>query len=376
MSHEATNWAIKQRGLKPTAKIVLWHLCDRYHPDNGCFPSQETLADDCEMSRSALNSWLAILEHSGRIRRETRRDPETKRQQSTHYRFPFEKDWPGPISGAEPCPEPGHGAESGSAAEPCPENDQSRVRNPDTNLVREPVREPERERAREDERPEAEAKGLTVNQAWVLILKAWPDIALESEMMARSALTGMSPEDRKLAVERIPAFIAYHQAKRGKAKLPFLHNYLNERSRWTTLPGEKSASVGTVERKTIEAFSRAWWWLFFDSVKRLGTALLDQRSAESVSLRDRVTLARQGIGWPVGASRLEEIILAGKAFVQIPVDGKEFTDWTAALRKAGVDLPRPDKAGWIFVPSQWPPDERERDEALREAAETVMGAER
>jgi hypothetical protein len=31
MSHEATNWAIKQRGLKPTTKIVLWHLCDRFN---------------------------------------------------------------------------------------------------------------------------------------------------------------------------------------------------------------------------------------------------------------------------------------------------------------------------------------------------------
>ena len=42
MSHEATNWAIKQRGLKPTTKIVLWHLCDRFNPDYGCFPSPMT----------------------------------------------------------------------------------------------------------------------------------------------------------------------------------------------------------------------------------------------------------------------------------------------------------------------------------------------
>ena len=44
MSHEATNWAIKQRGLKPTTKIVLWHLCDRFNPDYGCFPSQDRLS--------------------------------------------------------------------------------------------------------------------------------------------------------------------------------------------------------------------------------------------------------------------------------------------------------------------------------------------
>ena len=55
MSHDATNWAIKQRGLKPTTKIVLWHLCDRFNPDYGCFPSQARLAHDCEISRSTLN---------------------------------------------------------------------------------------------------------------------------------------------------------------------------------------------------------------------------------------------------------------------------------------------------------------------------------
>ena len=36
MSHKATLWAIEQRGLKPTTKIVLWHLCDRFNPDFGC----------------------------------------------------------------------------------------------------------------------------------------------------------------------------------------------------------------------------------------------------------------------------------------------------------------------------------------------------
>jgi hypothetical protein len=43
MSHDATNWAIQRRGLKPTTKIVLWHLCDRFNPDFGCFPSQDRL---------------------------------------------------------------------------------------------------------------------------------------------------------------------------------------------------------------------------------------------------------------------------------------------------------------------------------------------
>ena len=60
MSHKATLWAIEQRGLKPTTKIVLWHLCDRFNPDFGCFPSQARLAADCEISRSTLNDHLHV----------------------------------------------------------------------------------------------------------------------------------------------------------------------------------------------------------------------------------------------------------------------------------------------------------------------------
>ena len=90
MSHAATNWAIQQRGLKPTTKIVLWHLCDRFNPDYGCFPSQERLAQDCEISRSTLNTHLTLLERAGLIRRVQRVNPETRRQMPTRYILGFE----------------------------------------------------------------------------------------------------------------------------------------------------------------------------------------------------------------------------------------------------------------------------------------------
>jgi hypothetical protein len=88
MSHKATLWAIEQRGLKPTTKIVLWHLCDRFNPDFGCFPSQARLAQDCEISRSALNDHLDRLEAAKLLRRVPRVDPVTKRQMPSHVRNP------------------------------------------------------------------------------------------------------------------------------------------------------------------------------------------------------------------------------------------------------------------------------------------------
>jgi len=178
MSHDATNWAIKQRGLKPTTKMVLWHLCDRFNPDYGCFPSQDRLAHDCEISRSTLNDHLGQLEAAGLLRRVPRIDPVTKRQLPTRYILGFEPGFtpasgaPCPESGhgdgaaeecagqavaldekspagAGPCPESGHGndgrAVSDFCPEPCPENGQSRVRNSDTNLVREPLSKPVKE---------------------------------------------------------------------------------------------------------------------------------------------------------------------------------------------------------------------------------------
>jgi hypothetical protein len=178
MSHEATNWAIKQRGLKPTTRIVLWHLCDRFNPDYGCFPSQERLAEDCEISRSTLNAHLDQLEAAGLLRRVPRLHPVTRRQMPTRYILGFEPGFTPHVP--DPCPETGHGnpddvesregpvpfdddtpaepepclksghgsgirAVSDFPAEPCPENAESRVRNPDTNPVREPLREPVKE---------------------------------------------------------------------------------------------------------------------------------------------------------------------------------------------------------------------------------------
>ena len=178
MSHDATNWAIKQRGLKPTTKIVLWHLCDRFNPDYGCFPSQTRLAHDCEISRSTLNAHLGQLEAAGLLRRVPRLHPVTKRQMPTRYILGFEPGFtpndptPCPETGhglndaevpftetddladetpaaSEPCLNSGHGkgakAVSDFDPDPCPKNGQSRVRNPDTNLVREPLRKPVKE---------------------------------------------------------------------------------------------------------------------------------------------------------------------------------------------------------------------------------------
>jgi hypothetical protein len=159
MSHKATVWAIQQRGLKPATKIVLWFLCDRHNPDFGCFPTQARLADDAEMSISALNDHLARLEELRLIHRVRTHDPRTHKRQATRYILGFEDGFPQEptpetgegLGGAggdhddTPPPESGHGAISGFSAKPSPDFAESHLRNPETNLVREPLSKPVKE---------------------------------------------------------------------------------------------------------------------------------------------------------------------------------------------------------------------------------------
>ena len=167
MSHKATVWAIQQRGLKPATKIVLWFLCDRHNPDFGCFPTQARLADDAEMSVSALNEHLAKLEELRLIHRVRSHDPRTHKRLATRYILGFEDGFPPEPSpetgdgntgtddeqGSDPTPDSGHGAISGFPAKPSPDFAQSHLRIPETNLVREPLSKPVKEeegaRARE-----------------------------------------------------------------------------------------------------------------------------------------------------------------------------------------------------------------------------------
>ena len=125
MSHAATNWAIQQRGLKPATKIVLWHLCDRFNPDFGCFPTQERLAHDCEIGRATLNRHLDELEARRLIKRVRIVDTKTGQQRPTRYLLGFEFDDGGDAGASRPSGD-GKAAPSVSDTAPlCPPEDAS-----------------------------------------------------------------------------------------------------------------------------------------------------------------------------------------------------------------------------------------------------------
>jgi DNA-binding transcriptional MocR family regulator len=85
MSHYMTALAMKQEGIKPATKIVLYWLADHHNGDTGdCFPSLNLLARECEMSRPTVVKHLNELEELGLIVR-AKRQRENGSQTSTAY---------------------------------------------------------------------------------------------------------------------------------------------------------------------------------------------------------------------------------------------------------------------------------------------------
>lgn len=147
MSHKALIWATRQRGLKPATKLLLIQLADHHNPVNGCFPGQELLAEECEMSVRSVREHLGILERDGLIRR-IKGGGSGSRRPSDRYVFSFE-DSEGAIKQADSLaaypdrtasPEDGN---TGSLGHEIPANQRNNYRqNLPPNLVIKPVREP------------------------------------------------------------------------------------------------------------------------------------------------------------------------------------------------------------------------------------------
>ncbi len=73
MSHYMTALAMKQRGLKPATKIVLYWLADHHNGETGdCFPSHKRLADLCECSDRDVRRQIKKLVDLGLVSVQTR----------------------------------------------------------------------------------------------------------------------------------------------------------------------------------------------------------------------------------------------------------------------------------------------------------------
>ena len=109
MSRKANLWAIEQRGLKPTTKIVLWHLCDRFNPTMAASLRKPGWLMTARSADPTLNDHLDRLEAARLLRRVPRMIPSPSAK-CRHATFGFEdaRALHDPEHDPEPCPESGH----------------------------------------------------------------------------------------------------------------------------------------------------------------------------------------------------------------------------------------------------------------------------
>lgn len=199
---------------------------------------------------------------------------------------------------------------------------------------------------------------MTPAEALEAFRKVFPDFALQSQGMASSALSALTPAERQASVDRFPDFLAFHRAKMGKKDLPYLHIYIAER-RWRDLP-KRSTPAGATAGATAfaAAFSQAWWWLFHHMVASSPEAFKNRDSPEAQALRKRVSLAiGNAIGWSLAADELARVEAAAKQLVWAPIDGDVVKRWQSHYGALGVPMPLPDRAKGIFVPAEVPAGE-------------------
>lgn len=72
MSFQAMAWAVKQKVGNATGKAILLMLANYADEKGRCWPSQETLANECECSKRSILDWLQKFEDMGILSRERR----------------------------------------------------------------------------------------------------------------------------------------------------------------------------------------------------------------------------------------------------------------------------------------------------------------
>jgi len=213
MSHEATNWAFKQQGLKPATKMVLLSLANCHNPHHGCFPSKRRLAEDCEMSERSVADHLKKLEDAGLILKSRGGKSRSGQFSSNRYILGFEVDFPA----EQNLPS----AKSAVGENECLPSAKSAV-DRRQNLPSNPVREPSKETVRSDQ----SAPDPCFDDFW----KAWP-LGRVGKQKAKAAFNRLSQQNRTLATERVKEWARNWRAKYPQASDIHPTSYLNGK-RW------------------------------------------------------------------------------------------------------------------------------------------------
>ncbi|MGR9252725.1 helix-turn-helix domain-containing protein [Rhizobium leguminosarum] len=242
MSHEATMWAVKVRGISCTEARVLWHLADCHNPIFGCYPKQDYLADACEIDERSVRRSLTSLRDKGLVNWVEQR--EGKNRKANRYSLGFEAGFCRFEAGDSVENEPDNLSASGDPSTGQegvlqPDSDEAFNRTPESSIepVREPVIEPVSERGSAREVSEDDPKALRKRFQALIVGRhdnPWPDVLSSAPEWAFQQFVKLSPEERLRAEERRDDYLAacpklQSGEHKGKPRSAALGVYLRDR---------------------------------------------------------------------------------------------------------------------------------------------------
>lgn len=273
MSHDATNWAVKVRGISPTEARVLWHLADCHNPAYGCFPKQEYLAENAEIDERSVRRCLISLRGKGHINWVEQREKD--RRKANRYSLAFEGGFKAfeALESSESEPDTMSGSSEMATGQECPSEPDSGGelnRTPESAIepVREPVKEPVIERETAQARNEGFGKSEEKHDDQRSLLRrvkameigrggnVWPGAIGSSTSWTLAQFEKLDEGERLLAEERRDAYLAICKAQGVKPVA--LGNYFRDRKFMDVTVHAAKAATAKLDRVPVKPFGPVW----------------------------------------------------------------------------------------------------------------------
>lgn len=375
MSHKATMWAVTVRGISCSEARVLWHLADCHNPVEGCFPSQEYLAEACEIDERSVRRNLLSLKAKGLVNWAEQR--EGKYRKNNRYSLAFEPSFVADQSEVEPDNLSGGKIEASTGQNVQFEPDKFDILNRTPESYK-PVIEPVTNLKAGAQERSPEEGGMKrvdrkkIEREFLLWFATWKKGDVD---FARNAWFALTDEDRVECIARTPAYLRSAKPSDMMAGAVYLKGKI-----WKEAPEEALPIV------TYNPFSRAWMALrLYELMKPMATAwpvmtaFQRMQAAKGPDAAKAVDLERRSkYGWPKVNSMHDlkptpvpqPLVTLSESFEKVHCDSELAARWREAHEARGWPWLPSTGHEWLHFPIGGP----EGLEEFERAARSVMEA--
>lgn len=182
------------------------------------------------------------------------------------------------------------------------------------------------------------AKGRTI----VTFRGIWPTSHIDDRAKTEAAWQALTPEERDLAIDHARGFLAEFE-RHGRGRKPAGWTYLGQKP-WEIAAeraAAEAAKPAAPAQIMVAAYSRLWWWQFWQKVD----------AGEKTGLM--VQFAQAGTGWSMAAEDAPGEADLDRLWRQHrDADGAKA--WRREMHKRGVYVPVPAVAEFVWTPAEWP----------------------